>query len=98
MVKKLMYLFSYKTSFFPFQNNPKNLDLSSKMDVDLLDCFGKVKLVIIAKFQRTDLVICSHSGEGKTPSYSGINMITPSQSPPLPPTHTYIHTHSVPSS
>ena len=62
-----MYFFSYKTSFFPFQNNPKNLDPSYKIDVDLLDCFGKVKLVIIAKFQRTDLLICSHSGEGENP-------------------------------
>ena len=30
---------------------------------------------MIAKFQRTDLVICSHSREGETLSYSGINTV-----------------------
>ena len=30
--------------------------------------FRKDKTRIIAKFHRTDLVICSHSGEGKSPS------------------------------
>ena len=30
---------------------------------------------IIAKFHKTDLVICSHSREGKTLSYSRINMV-----------------------
>ena len=34
--------------------------------------FRKGKTSIIAKFHRTDLVICSHSREGKTPSYSRI--------------------------
>ena len=48
---------------FSFQNNAKNLDLSHKTILDLWDCLGNVKL--IAKFQRTDLVICSHSREGK---------------------------------
>ena len=33
-------------SFFSFQNNPKNLDLSYKMNLDLLDYLGKVKLVL----------------------------------------------------
>ena len=28
-----------------FQNNPKDLDPSCKMDLDLLDCLGRVKLV-----------------------------------------------------
>ena len=32
--------------FFSFQNNSKNLDLSYKMDLDLLDCLGRVKLVL----------------------------------------------------
>ena len=31
------------------------------------------KTCIIAKFQWTDLVFCSHSGEGKTSSYSQTN-------------------------
>ena len=43
------------------------------MDLDLWDCLGKVKL--IAKLHRTDLVICSHSREGKSPSYSQINTV-----------------------
>ena len=40
------YFFGYKTEFFvSFQNNPKDLDPSYKMDLDLWDCLGKVKLV-----------------------------------------------------
>ena len=34
------------------------------------------KTHIIAKFHWTDLVICSHSREGITPSYSRINMVS----------------------
>ena len=34
---------------------------------------GKIR--ILAKLHRTDLVICSHSGEVKTPSYSQINTV-----------------------
>ena len=34
-----------RQSFF-FQNNPKDLDPSYKMDLDLLDCLGRVKLVL----------------------------------------------------
>ena len=44
------YFFGYKTEFFPFQNNPKNLDLSYKMDLDLSDCFERVKLVLKQNF------------------------------------------------
>ena len=41
------YFFGYKTEFFfSFKNNQKNLDLSYKMDLDLLDSFGSVKLVL----------------------------------------------------
>ena len=39
------------------------------IDLDLWD-FRRVETGIIAKFYRTDLVICSHSREGKTLSYS----------------------------
>ena len=35
-----------KQSFFSFQNNPKYLDPSYKTDLDLLDCLGRVKLVL----------------------------------------------------
>ena len=37
--------------------------------------FRKGKTCNIAKFHRTDLVICSQSREGKTLSYSQISMI-----------------------
>ena len=39
------YFFGYKTDF-SFLNNPKNLDRSYKIDLDLWDCYGKVKLVL----------------------------------------------------
>ena len=55
--------------FLSFQNNPKNLDPSYKMDLDVWDCLGKVKLILQRKF-RTDLVICGHSRKGQTLSYS----------------------------
>ena len=32
--------------FFFFQNIPKDLDLSYKTDLDLLDCLGRVNLVL----------------------------------------------------
>ena len=32
---KIPYFFGYKTELFSFQNNPKNLDLSYKTDLDL---------------------------------------------------------------
>ena len=40
-----------------------------------LGLFWKGKTSIIAKFYRTDLVICSHSTEGKTLSFSRINTV-----------------------
>ena len=42
----LPYFFGYKTGFFPFQNNLKDLDPSYKMDLDLWDCLERVKLVL----------------------------------------------------
>ena len=39
--------------------------------------FRKGKTCIVAKFHRTDLVIYSHSGEGKALSYSQINIVDP---------------------
>ena len=53
----LPYFFGYKTEFFPFQNNPKDLDTSCKMDLDLWGCLRRVKIGIIAKYHRTDLDI-----------------------------------------
>ena len=44
--KDLPYFSACKTEAFPFHNNPKNLDLSNKMDLDLLDCLGRAKFVL----------------------------------------------------
>ena len=41
----VQYFFGYKI-FFSSHNNPKNLDPSYKMDLDICDCLGKVKLVL----------------------------------------------------
>ena len=41
-----LYFFGSKTEFYPYQNNPKNLDPSYKMDLDLWDCLGRLKLVL----------------------------------------------------
>ena len=35
-----------RQKFFSFQNNPKNLNPSYKIDPDPLDCLGRVKLVL----------------------------------------------------
>ena len=42
----LPYFLGYKTEFVSFQTNPKDLDPSYKMDLDLWDCLGRVKLVL----------------------------------------------------
>ena len=39
-----------RRSFFSFQNNPKDLDPSCKTDLDLWDCLGRVKLVLLQNF------------------------------------------------
>ena len=44
--RELPYFFGYKTEFFSFQNNPKNLDPSYKTDLDLWDCLGRANLVL----------------------------------------------------
>ena len=60
--------------FFSFQNNPRNLDPSYKMDLDLWDCLGRVKLILQQNFSEL-ILICSHSRESKTPSFSRINIV-----------------------
>ena len=50
------YFFGYKTEFFSFQSNTKDLDPSYKMDLDLCYCLGMGKIGIIARFHRTDLI------------------------------------------
>ena len=39
-LEHIPYFFGYKTDLYSFQNIPKNLDLSYKMDLDLWDCLG----------------------------------------------------------
>ena len=63
------YFFGYKTK--QSQKSRSILKDGSRS----LGLFKQGKTCIIAKFNRTDLVICSHSIEGKTPSYSQINMV-----------------------
>ena len=52
----IFYITSYgislviSRSFFPFQNNPKYLDPPYKMDLDLWDCLGRAKIVILQNF------------------------------------------------
>ena len=43
-------IYSVIRQSFSFQNNPKDLDPSSKMDLDLWDCLGRVKLVVLQNF------------------------------------------------
>ena len=51
LLQSVPYYFGYKTEFVFFQNSPKNLDPSYKMDLDLWDCLGRVKLVLQRKSQ-----------------------------------------------
>ena len=54
----LPYFFGYKMKFvfFSFQNNPKNLDPSYKMDLKSLGLFRKSKTCSRAKLSETDLL------------------------------------------
>ena len=63
-----------RQSFF-LPNNHKDLDPSYKMDLDLWDCLGRVKLIFQQNLHRTNLIIYTHSKEGNTPSYRRINMV-----------------------
>ena len=63
------------TGLFSFQTNSKNLDLSYKTDLDIWDSLGRVNSYYSKIAKKTDLVICTHSREGKTPSFSRINMV-----------------------
>ena len=47
-IKMIRYRISsvIRQSFFSFQNNLKDLDPSCKMDLELWDCLGRVKLVL----------------------------------------------------
>ena len=73
----LLYFLGYKIEFFSFQNNPGNVDPSDKMDLDHCNCLGRVKLVLKQNFIGLIqlFVVSSHSREGKTLSYSRINIV-----------------------
>ena len=45
LVHKYCISSAIRRKYFSFQNNPKDLDPSCKMDLDLWDCLGGVKLV-----------------------------------------------------
>ena len=48
----LPYFFGYKTEvFFPSKTIPKNLDPSYKIDLDLWDCLGRIKLILQQNFK-----------------------------------------------
>ena len=66
----LPYFFGYKAEFFSFQNNSKNLDL--------LDCLGRVKLVLQQNFIGLVYLFAVTLETGETPCYSQINTV-PSQ-------------------
>ena len=53
--------------FFSFHNNPKNLDLSYKTDLDFWDCLKGTHL--IAEFHKNDLGVIAgpHSAIGRAP-------------------------------
>ena len=59
---------------FSFQTSQKDLEQSYK--TKSLRLFRKSKVLIIAKFNTIDLVICCHSREGKTTYYSRIHAVT----------------------
>ena len=75
---KIVYCISsvIRWSFFSFPKHfisfPKHSQKSRSILVGCrsLGFFRKGKTHITAKFHRTDLVICSHSGEEKTLSYN----------------------------
>ena len=61
--------------FFFFPNKSEKSKPFPKDGSSSLGLFRKSKTRIIAKFHGTDLVFCSDSREGKTPSYSRRNMV-----------------------
>ena len=46
----VQYFFAYKTEVSPFQNNPQNLYLSYKSELNILDCFGRQKPILLQNF------------------------------------------------
>ena len=63
-----------RQSFFPSKTSQKSRSVLQDGSRSL-ELFRKGKTCTIAKFLKTDLVICSHSGEGEALSYSRINTV-----------------------
>ena len=59
-VELLPYFFCYKTEFFPSKT------IYEKDRSRFLELFSKDIFSLIAEFHKTDLDICSHSGDEKT--------------------------------
>ena len=64
-----------RQSFFPSKINPKNLDPSYKMDLDLWNCFGRVKFVLQQNCLGLIQLFVVILVKGKNLSYSRINTI-----------------------
>ena len=60
--------------FFPFQNNPKILDPSYKMDLEFWDCFGRTKTHLMTEIHKAYLDIWGHFRDGKTLPYIQITV------------------------
>ena len=74
-ISRLPYFFGNKTEFCFLQKQSQKSRSILEDGSRSLGLFTKSKTCIIAKFHRTDLVICSHSTERETLSYSQINMV-----------------------
>ena len=71
----LPFLLGYKAQLlFPSKAIPKNLDPSYKINLDLGDCLGRVKIILKQNFIGL-FKLHNRSREAKTPSYSQINMV-----------------------
>ena len=78
-IKNTHIVFRYKTGYvFLPKQSPKSRSIL-KDGSRSLGLYRKGKIRFNAKFHKTDLAICSHSRERKTPSYSRINMIINSE-------------------
>ena len=55
---------------FPFRDRLKDLDLSCKMNLDVLDCFGRENTHFVAELYKMQLHICGNFREDKIPSYN----------------------------
>ena len=71
----ILYFFGYKTGHFSSLHNHKGLDPSYKMDLDLWDCFGRVKLELQQNFCGLIYLFVVILEKGKTQFYSQINTV-----------------------